>query len=152
MGMANALSVAGVEVDSNSQPLIIPSGTPSIVSVSTGSFIHGKIETIGEPTQVESSLSDFVYMTRTNGYTTTLEFDGEIQNNTAVVNLVEGGQTTYSLVLTPISIVKPTTVHDPSWNIPSIPLPTWVYGVILGLVALVAVVVAKTRQQGVKII
>lgn len=147
---AFALNVANVQVEANNNPLTIPSGTPSIVSVPTASWIHGKIEVVGNVPQVESSLMDFVYMTKTDGYTTTIEFDGQTQNNTAVVNLEESGQTTFSLVLTPIGMVK-TIGQDSSWNIPSVQvIPMWAYGVILVGIVVGVVALTKSRRGGVK--
>lgn len=146
---AFALNVANVQVEANNNPLTIPSGTPSIVSVPTASWIHGKIEVVGNVPQVESSLMDFVYMTKTDGYTTTIEFDGQTQNNTAVVNLEESGQTTFSLVLTPVGMVK--TSQDSGWNIPSVQvIPMWAYGVILVVVVVCVVALVKSRRGGVK--
>jgi len=147
---AFAVSITNVQVEADNIPISIPSGTPSITSVSVGSWIHGKIETLGD-TQVESSLNDFVYAEKNNGYTTTLEFDGQIQNNTSIVNLIENGQTTYSLVFTPISVVKPI-VQNPNM-IPSMDsIPIWLMWVMLIGSGVGAVVFMKSRQGGVKII
>lgn len=147
MSGATALSVASVVVDANNQPLTTPSGTPSIVSVSADSFIHGKIETIGDPTQVDSSLTNFVWQEKHNADTTTIEFDGITQNSTTTINLIQDGMTAYSLVFTPTSEVKPI-IHDPSVIDYTKTVPEWVYAVVPVMIVGIIIVVWKKKTSG----
>ncbi|MDE1768998.1 MAG: hypothetical protein KGI28_00410 [Thaumarchaeota archaeon] len=122
---AFALNVNSVELDAQNTPVVVPSGTPAIVSIPNG-FIHGQITTSSEPSQITSGLRDFVYQETRTTDGSFISFDGVLENQTETINVFEDGQVAYSLVLEPKQEVKQVQ-QDP------IVVPLWVYG--LGAVA-----------------
>lgn len=120
---AFALNVNSVELDAQNTPIVVPNGTPAIVSISNG-FIHGQITTSSEPSQITSGLRDFVYQeTRTTDGSFNISFDGVLENQTSTINIVQDGSVVYSLILEPQQTV---TKSNPDT---AFVIPTWVYGV-----------------------
>lgn len=120
---AYAINVTSVSLDENQSPVVVPSGSPAIVQITSG-FVHGMITTEGEPEQITSAnLNDFVYQeTRSADGSFSVEFDGVLDNHTGTINLVQSGSVSYSLVLEPQTVKVAT--HDSGLTV-----PTWAYAV-----------------------
>jgi hypothetical protein len=120
---AFAISISTVTLDEDGNSIIVPSGSPAIVSLKSG-FLHGTITIQGEPQQITSNLKNFVHQeTRMPDGAFNTEFDGILENQTSTINIVQDGSVVYSLVLEPQQAV---TKSNPDT---AFVIPTWVYGV-----------------------
>lgn len=129
---AFALNVNSVELDAQNTPVVVPNGTPAIVSIPNG-FIHGQIATGSEPSQITSDLSDFVYQeTRTTDGSFNISFDGVLENQTSTINIVQDGSVVYSLVLEPQQAVTKSN----SDTVFVIPTGVYVAGVVGGCIVI----------------
>ncbi|MEO9306763.1 MAG: hypothetical protein ABI342_00445 [Nitrososphaera sp.] len=115
---ASAISISSVNLDENGSLVIVPSGSPAIVSLKSG-FLHGTITIQGEPQQITSNLKNFVHQeTRMSDGTFNTEFDGILENQTSTINIVQDGSVVYSLILEPQQAVTKSN-SDTAFVIPT---------------------------------